>query len=156
MKNRGTIFSNITGSAAVRFCVLLGMILLPGLVLAQTQTPERGKVEVQKDPKVDSLIEGYLVSKKGAMPVPASSSGYRIQIFSGSDRKNAYSTQAKFQDKYPDVRTYLTYMAPNFKVHIGDFRTRLEAEKMIEELKPLFSGLFIIEEKINLPKLDTE
>ena len=154
MKNRGTIFSNITGLAAISFCVFLSMILLPSLLLAQT--PQRGKVEVQKDPKVDSLIEGYLVSKKGPMTLPASSNGYRVQIFSGSDRKSAYSAQAKFQDKYPDMRTYLTYMAPNFKVHIGDFRTRLEAEKMVEELKPWFSGLFIIEEKINLPKLDTE
>jgi hypothetical protein len=151
MKYRGASFSKIA-ALAIKFCVLLGMLCLPAVLRAQ----DRGKVEVDKDPKVDSLIEGYLVAKKGTMPAPASSTGYRVQIFSGSDRKGAYSAQAKFQKKYPELRTYLTYHEPNFKVHVGDFRSRLEAEKMMEELKPWFTGLFVIEEKINLPKLDTE
>ena len=57
--------------------------------------------------------------------------------------------QARFQDKFPDQRTYISYREPNFKVHVGDFRTRLEAEKMSQELKTWFAGLFIIPEKIN-------
>jgi hypothetical protein len=41
-------------------------------------------------------------------------------------------------------------------VHVGDFRSRLEAEKVVDELKNSYTGLFIITEKINAPKLDTE
>ena len=84
------------------------------------------------------------------------SDGFRIQIFSGSNRKAAYNVQAKFQDKHPQVHTYLTYREPNFKVHVGDFRSRLEAEKMVDELKTSFTDLFIVNEKINATKLDTE
>jgi septal ring-binding cell division protein DamX len=131
----------------------LGVLCLPCVLHAQT--PTRGKVEVDKDPKVDSLIGNYLVGSKGGNN-NNSSDGFRVQIYSSSNRKDAYSVQAKFQDKYPDVRTYLTYRDPNFKVHVGDYRSRLEAEKMVAELKPIFAGLFIVEEKINLPKLDTE
>jgi hypothetical protein len=148
----GSSFYRIIAAAPVRCCVLFGLLLLPGLLFAQ----DKGKVEVVKDPKVDSLVQDYVIGDKGKNIAPASSDGYRIQIFSGSDRKAAYDAQAKFQAKYPDLATYLTYRAPNFKIRVGDYRSRLEAEKMVQDLKPFFNGLFIIQEKINLPKLDTE
>ena len=146
----GTIFS-----ISVKCAVLVGLVSLPAILLAQT----RGTVQVDKDPKVDSLIGNYLVNGGKADnggAASTSSNGYRIQIFSGSNRKAAYSAQSKFQTKFPETHTYLSYRDPNFKVKVGDFRSRLEAEKMIEEMKPAFGGLFIISEKINLPKLDTE
>ena len=59
------------------------------------------------------------------------------------------------QSEYPELRTYIIYNEPNFKVRAGDFRTRLEAEKMEEDLKKWFDGMFIISEKINLPKADS-
>lgn len=139
---------------SVKCAVVVGLLCLPTLLFAQT----RGKIEVDKDPKVDSLIGNYLVvgNSNNTEPASLSSYGYRIQIFSGSDRKGAYTAQAKFQNKFPETHTYLSYRDPNFKVKIGDFRSRLEAERMVQELRPAFTGLFITSEKINLPKLDTE
>jgi len=149
MKSGASILNSIVKSSLS--LVFLGLIFLPSCLLAQT----RGKVEVDKDPKVDSLIGNYLVGSKGNNSA-SSSDGFRVQIYSGSDRKGAYTAQARFQDKHPDVRTYLIYREPNFKVRVGDYRSRLEAEKVMEELRPAFTSLFIVEEKINLPKLDTE
>jgi len=152
MKN-GASFLKTLVAVSVRCTVFFSLLFVPSLLLAQA----RGKVEVDKDPKVDSLIGNYLVvSKSSGVSDASSSNGYRVQIFSGSDRKGAYAAQTKFQNKFPDLRTYLTYHDPYFKVRIGDFRSRLEAEKMMQDLKYAFTSLFIISEKINLPKLDTE
>ena len=154
MKSRVSVWRSVF-AVSVKCVVLVGLVSLPSLLIAQT----RGTVQVDKDPKVDSLIGNYLVGggKTGnGEPASASSTGYRIQIFSGSDRKAAYNVQSKFQTKFPETHTYLSYRDPNFKVKVGDYRSRLEAEKMVEEMKPAFGGLFIISEKINLPKLDTE
>jgi hypothetical protein len=128
------------------------LILCSSITFAQQ---DRGKVQVDKDPRVDSLVEGYITGSK-ANPQAISSDGFRVLIFSGSSRSEAYDVQAKFQEKYPDIRTYLAYREPDFKVKVGDFRSRLEAEKMVQELKRSFAGLFIVAEKINPPKLDTE
>jgi hypothetical protein len=147
----GASCSKAIASIALRGCLLFGMFFLPSMLFAQ----QRGKVEVVKDPKVDSLVEDYVVGGKGNT-ITSSSDGYRVQIFSGSDRKAAYDAQAKFQAKYPELSAYLSYRAPNFKVRVGDYRTRLEAEKLIQDLRSAFNGLFIIQEKINPPKLDTE
>ena len=117
---------------------------------------ERGKVEVIKDSRIDTLIarrfslKGVAASKV----IPYSSRGYRVQIYSGPDRKVAYDAQAKFQTRYPEQRTYITYTEPYFKVHAGDYRTRLEAEKIMQQLKGNFTSLFIISEKINPSKAD--
>ena len=124
-----------------------------------TFAQERGKVEVIKDSRIDTLIAKRFSLKTPSAAskiIPYSSRGYRVQIYSGSDRKAAYDAQAKFQGRYPEQRTYITYSEPYFKVHAGDYRTRLEAEKIMQQLKGNFTSLFIISEKINPSKADIQ
>jgi hypothetical protein len=152
----GLSFSKTIFIVPLQFAICCSLLVLPSLLLAQ----ERGKVEVVKDQKVDSLIEKYLVDKREktgttGTAYSVSTDGYRVQIYSGAERKAAYDAQAKFREKFPDERTYISYVEPDFKVRVGDFRTRLEAEKMANELKSWFSGLFIIPEKVT-PKVDEE
>jgi len=122
---------------------------------------KRGEVTVIKDPRIDSLIERRIMLNKPAV-LPGghkpegviSSAGYRVQIFYGSDRKQVFGEQSRFKGIYPKVNTYITYKEPNYYLHVGDFRTRLEAQRMMNELKPLFATLFIFREKINAPSLE--
>ena len=133
-------------------CFFILVILIPFALKAQT----RGTVKVFKDPLIDTLIakrNTLAAGKSGGMRA-FSSSGYRIQIFSGSNRRDAYNIQARFQSDFPGIRTYITYRSPNFKVHVGDFRTRIEAEKMVRDLKVSYSSVFIISTKINPPKAE--
>lgn len=123
---------------------------------AHAQT--RGKVEVDKDPRIDTLAARKL--EKGGTGSSSASTGYsgiatdgyRVQFFSGSSRDDAYAAQVRFQQKYPDIRTYISYREPSFKVHAGDFRSRMEATKLMQELRGKFTSLFIISEKINPPR----
>ncbi|HEY9197293.1 MAG TPA: SPOR domain-containing protein [Mucilaginibacter sp.] len=139
-------------SSLVRYCFFFMLLIVSTQTFAQT----RGRVEVVKDPLVDTLIAKRFVLNKETVVSPAvtSSYGYRVQFFSGSSRQAAYSAQARLQNQFPELRTYIIYSEPNFKVRAGDFRTRLEAQKLIQELRPQFPSLFIISEKINLPKAD--
>ncbi|MDT3404414.1 SPOR domain-containing protein [Mucilaginibacter terrae] len=136
---------------------IAGFLLLSHLpALAQAQQPERGKLEVIKDPRIDSLIANRAELSKGMGRAVSNASGYgyRVQFFIGPNRKNAFDAQNRMQQMHPELRTYINYAEPNFKVKAGDFRTRLEASKLMQELKGTFSSLFIISEKINPPKLD--
>ncbi|MDP9080390.1 MAG: SPOR domain-containing protein [Bacteroidota bacterium] len=138
----------------IGYCIFFMAIFLPTLASAQT----RGTVQVVKDPLIDTLIAkrpslGKNIAAGGGAE-DGSSSGYRVQIFFGSSRQAAYNAQAKFNEEYPELRTYISYSEPNFKVRAGDFRTRLEAQKLVQEIRPMFTSLFIIPEKINPPKTD--
>jgi len=121
-------------------------------VTAGAQT--RGKVEVIKDARIDTFAAHRLELNKGADAMTIN--GFRVQIFTGENRKDAYNAQAKFQEQFPDTKSYIIYNEPNFKVRVGDFRTRLDAEKLQNDLKKLFTGMFIIQEKITPPKPDTD
>jgi hypothetical protein len=135
----------------ISHCLFFMLFFLPAVLHAQT----RGKVEVVKDPLVDTLIARRPSLNKNIVTGEESTNGYRVQIFFGSNRQAAYNAQAKFKNDYPEIRTYITYTEPNFKVQVGDFRTRLEAQKLENELNQQFSSLFIISQKINPPKADT-
>ena len=78
--------------------------------------------------------------------------GYRVQVFFGNDRKTAYFQQAKFKALYPELNAYVTYTQPNYRVKVGDFRTRTEAQQIIAKLRPDFPNLFIFNERINAIK----
>lgn len=128
------------------------------MLATTTKAQTRGKVEVDKDPRIDTLAARKLEKGSSAGSVAStgysgiSTDGYRVQFFSGSSRDDAYAAQERFRQKYPDIRTYVSYREPSFKVHAGDFRTRMEAAKLMQELRGKFTSLFIISEKINPPE----
>jgi hypothetical protein len=129
---------------------ICGIFFIPFVSSAQT----RGKVEVVKDPLIDTLIARRPYLNKTILSSEANSNGFRVQIYFGSSRQAAYDAQAKFMNEFPETPTYISYVEPNFKVQVGDFRTRLEAQKMQNELNGMFSSLFIIPAKINPPKTE--
>lgn len=139
------------------FCICI--VLIAGKAVAQT----RGTVTIIKDPLIDSLIAKRIAlnTKKPtatnpASPVPVSLMGYRVQVFYGSDRREAFNEQARFKGLYPRTNTYITYKEPNYYLRVGDFRTRLEAQNFLNELRKAgFTTLFIFREKINAPDLET-
>lgn len=121
---------------------------------------KRGEVIEIKDPLIDSLIERrILLNKSVASPgikkggPIVSRMGYRVQVFYGSDRREVFSEQARFKAEYPKLNTYITYKEPNYYLRVGDFRTRLEAQGLMNELRSSFTTLFIFREKINAPSL---
>ncbi len=126
-----------------------------GVSLAQ-----RGEVTVVKDPLIDSLIARRAEVYKAGTEVKTnkaivSSFGFRVQVFYGSDRREIFNQQARFKNSYPKMNTYITYKEPNYYLRVGDFRSRLDAQRFMNEIKPAFPTLFIFREKINAPNLDT-
>ena len=82
--------------------------------------------------------------------------GFRVQIFMelGNDAlRHADSVRAKFTDKYPDIPIYLIFGQPYYRLRVGDFRTRLEAENMYQRLKKRYKNAFVTADRINLPYL---
>lgn len=151
MKNASVykaIFSLIAG------CIFFTTILVPISAHAQS----RGTVEVIKDARIDTLaarITKLKASSNASALYSTSDNGYRVQIYSGTNRKDAYAAQTRFNNAYPELRTYISYTEPNYKIRAGDFRSRLEAEKLMQELRGKFTSLFIIPGKINPSKTTT-
>lgn len=67
---------------------------------------------------------------------------YLIQLYSGN-LKDAEYIKKDF-DKQFDMASTIKYESPNYKVWVGNFRTRLEADRAMLEIKEVFENAFII------------
>jgi hypothetical protein len=106
-----------------------------------------GEVTITADPRIDRLMELH-AEHKHLLP------GYRVQIFLG-DRRTAEDTKRAFMQKYPDLAVYMSWLAPNFRLRVGDLRTRLEAERLLRDLKVAYPGSYIVPDEVELPKIST-
>ncbi|WP_316785702.1 SPOR domain-containing protein [Pedobacter frigiditerrae] len=139
--------------------IFLSILFL--ICFQQSFAQTKGEVTVIKDPLIDSLIAKRIelnikrpTATNPTGPVIFNGMGYRVQVFYGSDRKEAFNEQSRFRALYPKIMTYISYKEPNYYLRVGDFRTRMEAQKLLTELRANFPTLFIFREKINAPDLE--
>ena len=68
--------------------------------------------------------------------------GYRVQVFSdnnaGTAKAEARAKARAIGDAMPQYRTYVTFEAPFWRLRVGDFRSRQDAEDAADEVKRLF------------------
>ncbi len=79
--------------------------------------------------------------------------GYRVQIYFGGNRQKASEIKMEFSNQHPDVAAYLTYQQPNYKVRVGDYRSRFDARKIFLELEGKYPTTFIVPDDVRLPPL---
>ncbi|MBL1279446.1 MAG: hypothetical protein COA33_004205 [Fluviicola sp.] len=123
-------------------------------ILSFSLFAQKGDVQIIKDNRINALIEKQSEVKPPA--VQPQIDGYRIQLFFDSDKSKLNASRGAFIAQFPKIDTYTSYNAPNFFLKVGDFRTRLEAEKIKAEVEAEFPTSFIVKEKINLPRLNKD
>lgn len=74
--------------------------------------------------------------------------GYSVQIYSGSSSSEAYAARDTAQALLPQIRTYVEYKQPIYKVRVGRFIERLEVQQTILKLKPKFSSALSVPTRI--------
>ena len=79
-----------------------------------------------------------------------SARGFRVQIYSGSDRSVATQRKVDFIRRYPGVRTYMTYIAPTFRVKVGDYRERKSAQNMYQQVSKLYNPCMVVNDIIEV------
>jgi len=84
--------------------------------------------------------------------------GFRVRIFSSNAqtaRVASQSAKEEFEALFPWVRAYLNYVNIDFRVTVGDFRTKSEAMRFHKEITalPQYRGAVIVKEAIELPAL---
>ncbi|MBL0046903.1 MAG: SPOR domain-containing protein [Bacteroidetes bacterium] len=130
------------------FAILLFILLQINSLFAQHDSV--GKVEISQSNEIDKLLLKHLQINSENESID----GFRIQIHFGGEREKAKTIKTKFLQQFPDVAAYEVYQQPNFKVRVGDFRTRLEAQKFMTEINTYFPSAFIVADEIHLPKLE--
>ena len=109
-----------------------------------------------QDARITALVAKHLAFNESR----GSIKGFRIQIFfdSGNNSKSkAISVMNEFTSKHRKVEGYLSFQEPNFKVRVGDFRTRMDAQRFLHKIAEEYPSAFIVKDnEINFPSLDDE
>lgn len=131
-----------------RFFTTIILVLLVTGLKAQNE-----HAELIQDKRVDLLVDKHIFLNRHQFTL----SGWRIQIFfdSGANSKRkATDALRQFNEKYPETDAYLSFKEPYYRVRVGDFRSRLEAEGFLRKVQAEYPNAFATNDYINPPPIE--
>jgi len=120
--------------------ILFLTLMFPIFVFSQSDTTFNTKGEIisinQKG--VDKLVSKYkqILKKTGGVE------GWRIQLIFKDQKEEILPYQIKFTNLYPDIPVQIAFDSPNYKLTVGNFRTRNEALKIKHQISKNFPGAY--------------
>ncbi|OEK09216.1 translation initiation factor IF-2 [Flavivirga aquatica] len=121
----------------ISFLSLFCFVLTSSYCFAQ-----EGNVIINQDKNIAVLLD-----LKKEMQVDVNNSDrYKIQVYSGH-RSGAQNAKTKFDNEFTDWQPSMQYETPNFKIWVGNFKTRLEADRALKKIKEKFPSAFIFKPK---------
>ena len=116
------------------FLPLLGIATLTSSINAQDKN-----ISVKQDPKFEQLLN----EKRKINSSLTINDSYKIQIYSGSS-EIAKKTLNEFRLEFAAIDATIVFNTPNYKVWVGNFRTRIEAEKILVDIKDRYKNVLLI------------
>jgi len=118
---------------------LVLLMTLITLLWCSDLSAQKGTIIINYNKKIDSLM---LLKKELNLTEP----NYFIQIYSGN-RSGAEKAQIEFRKYFIDWSSEKKFETPNYKIWIGNFKTRLEADRALLKIKKKFKNAFIFKPK---------
>jgi len=96
-------------------------------------------VTVTQDPKFEQLLN----EKRKLNSSITVNERYKVQIFSG-DSESAKKILGEFKQEFKNIDGTIVFNTPNYKVWVGNFRSRIEAERNLIDIKKKYKNVFLI------------
>src|ERR1700722_3943338 len=111
---------------------------------------QTSSVTVHKDPRVDSLVSKQIqINEETTRDSRRNIPGYRILVITSNDRNKVFNVKAQIYQEYPELKPYIMYQPPNYKLKLGNFKTQDEAQIYSDKLIKLYpTGVYIIHDVI--------
>lgn len=114
----------------------------------KTPKPTTSDSPLHVNKKLDAILDTIAMRNKSVK----FTNGFRIQIYVGNDRKAADDAKIYTYQKYPEIFPYLSYQQPIYKVKIGDFLNRMDAERYYSDIKDLYPSAMILPDRVEIKK----
>jgi hypothetical protein len=117
--------------------LFLSVFLLLGSLSIMAQNTPKGKLIVVEEVSIIKLRKLY--AEKAA---EQDLLGYRVQIFNGG-LKACEKQRAAFIGQYPELKVQTVYESPEYKVQVGNFTSKLDAERFLNLMSDDFTGFVV-------------
>jgi hypothetical protein len=139
----------------MKYLLFLSLILFAIRASAQ----DTSSVVIHKDPRIDLLLKKQSDANAAIKKANARTArGFRLLVINTNKRDEAIAAKTKVYTNFPELKAYLVYQSPYFKLKVGNFRTREEAKDYQKSLGYYFpKGVFVVADTIEVtPEKDTE
>ena len=137
---------------------LLVFILLPSIIFSQNNTSFNPDILIDPEPRWPEIMNplsnnNYIKSIDKSLDSNITEiEGFRVQVFATQDRNKADDLKENLSLSYAET-SYVIFEAPNYKVRMGDYLDRKNAEKLRKRLIANgFPSSWIVRTRI-LPKM---
>ncbi len=127
--------------------ILITLILCLFFSIDNYAQQMKGTVHIETSSNIDRVVAKKKAYNKNLKALK----GYKIQLFYGSE-KGAYELKEEFKVAFPEMPTKISFSSPNWKVQAGNFKTRLEADHAVVEIKKDFPGSTVVAADIEIEK----
>jgi len=135
-----------------KILILLLLFVSYGVNAQDIYSAMPSNVKINQSWAIRDSLEQHIAQNENSLI-----NGYRIRIFfdnKQNSRTVSEETELRFISLYPGYNTYRSFANPFFKVTIGDFRTKQDANAALREIVTNFPEAFVVKEKIHYPSLD--
>ncbi|HMR83990.1 MAG TPA: SPOR domain-containing protein [Niabella sp.] len=140
----------------MKFLPLVPMLFFTSGLLAQTT----GSVNVYKDPRIDILLKKQAEANDLSTRNTAkrrTAKGYRLLVVSSTNRAEAIAARTKVLTNFPELKAYMWYQAPYYKVKAGNFTSRNDAQAYQKRMASVFPGnIFIMNDTVEVKPEENE
>lgn len=148
----------------MKFILTIAIILFNTTCFAQKDSIkilpiDTNSVIVHKDPRLDLLVKKQAtINEITSRDSRRTDKGYRLMIMSTINRDDIYNAKAKVYTYFPELKAYVWYQSPYFRLKAGNFKDRKDAEAYRKRLNTYFpNGVFIMNDIIEVkPEKSTE
>jgi hypothetical protein len=132
-----------------RVLILISLLLWVSKISAQDST---ASVVVNKDPRIDLLVNKQIeINEVTTRNSRRAAPGFSILVISSNDRNKVIDAKTKMYREFPELKAYMMYNSPFFRLKVGNFRERTDAEEYLSRIQRLYpTGIYIVPDTIEI------
>ncbi len=137
--------------------IRLTLISIISFITLNMFAQDTTSVIIHKDPRIDLLMNKQIeINEITTRNSRRSAAGFRILVISSNNRTKVLDAKTKIYRQFPELKAYMMYQAPFFRLKVGNFKDREEAESYLSGIQKLFdSNIYIVPDTIEVrPELE--
>ena len=123
-------------NTSIKASIILTFLIITSLAKLHAQNKN---IINNQDPKVEQLLN----EKRKSNTSLSINTRYKIQIFSGNSEL-AKKSLNEFKLENKNTEATIIFQTPNYKVWVGNYRTRMEAERNLMEFQKKYKNILLI------------
>jgi len=126
--------------------------LIISIAHLSSRAQEKPSVVVYKDPRIELLVKKQIeINEFTSRDARRIITGFRLLVVSTNDRNKANDAKLKMYKNFPELKAYLLYQSPYFKLKVGNFKDQKEAEAYLKKIQVYFpTSVYIIRDMIEV------